>query len=407
MQGKLMQNVSSIECENTLRHEPVGDRSAAKHSAARKRAATVAHLTSVHYPFDVRIFHKECKTLVAAGYKVILIAAHNNPESVEGVCVEPVCKHEGRVWRMTATVWDVLRKAIASKADLYHFHDPELLPVGVLLKIAGNRVIYDVHEHVTQDILIKEWIRNTYLRKIVSLCAGICEHVCVLAFDAVVAATPAIAAEFSQTKTTLVQNFPAAELDHSVRNAYCKRSAVVIYVGSITEQRGLREMVKAIGKVPGRLQARLSLVGSIGSVSVQQELQSSEHRATVDYLGFKDRSAVWALLGQARAGLAVLHPTRSYIESQATKMFEYMLAGLPIVASNFPLWKDLIDDIGCGITVDPLNVDAIAEAITWILDHPAEAAAMGERGRRAVLEKYNWDTEAQRLLALYQKLLPA
>jgi glycosyltransferase involved in cell wall biosynthesis len=80
---------------------------------------------------------------------------------------------------------------------------------------------------------------------------------------------------------------------------------------------------------------------------------------------------------------------------------------LPIVASNFPLWKDLIDDIGCGITVDPLNVDAIAEAITWILDHPAEAAAMGERGRRAVLEKYNWDTEAQRLLALYQKLLPA
>jgi len=86
-------------------------------------------------------------------------------------------------------------------------------------------------------------------------------------------------------------------------------------------------------------------------------------------------------------------------------LFEYMSAGLPVIASNFPAWRTLIEQAGCGLTVNPLNVREIADAITWILEHPAEAEAMGKRGQAAVLSTYNWDTQVASLLDLYERLL--
>lgn len=374
-----------------------------KHVA--RRAAKLVHMTSVHCPFDVRIFHKECKTLAEAGYEVTLIAPHDKAEVVNGICIEPVTKNDSRRRRMTRTVWEVYRKALHNPAQIYHFHDPELLPVGVLLKLAGKCVIYDAHEHVADDVLIKYWI-HPRMRGLISASSGAVEGLAARTLDAIIAATPTIAVRFPPSKRVLVQNFPmTGELVNGTELRYLEREPLALYLGSLTEVRGAREMIAAAHCLPRRLGAKLLLLGDITPSSLERELKDMPGWAQVEYLGFQGRSDVAHALARARVGLVVLHPVPSYLNSQPIKLFEYMSAGIPVIVSNFPAFRELIESVGCGLSVDPMNPGEIAEAVTWILDHPLEAEMMGKRGQAAVLSTYNWDSQAENLLDLYDRLL--
>ena len=369
-----------------------------------KLLGRVVHLTSVHSAFDVRIFHKECRTLADAGYEVTLVAPHDKAEFVDGVQIEPVSRNTSRRSRMTHTAWVVYRKALASGADICHLHDPELLPVGVLLKLAGRRVIYDAHEDLSEDILIKSWIPRR-VRGLVSASSRAIEQLATHAFDFVVSATPTIAKNFHPKKNVIVQNFPVVdELVRGTEVPYTQRDPLLAYVGSITEVRGVQQMVAAMHELPARLASRMLLVGGIQNPSLGYRLRNSPGWERVDYFGFQERAGVASLLGRARVGLVVLHPVPSYLPSYPTKLFEYMSVGIPVIASNFPTWRDIVDRVGCGLVVDPLNVREIADAITWLLDNPDEAEAMGKRGREAVRSTYNWSIQAKSLLELYSKI---
>ncbi len=364
----------------------------------------IAHLTSVHSTFDVRIFQKECRTLAQAGYDVILIAPHERAELVEGVRIHPVSKSASRWERMTKTAWEVFRAAMTSRTSVCHFHDPELLPFGVLLKMAGKRVIYDVHEHVSSDILSKHWI-DRRLRRPIAFMVGLMEQMAARTFDAVVVATPAIASHFPSRHRVLVQNFPlTGELVTGGAIPFGQRKPNVLYVGSITEMKGAREMVAAMGKLPKRLTSRLVLLGDIEPEGLKHELTTSPEWWHIDALGFQPRNAVARFAGDSRVGLVLFHPLPNYSDSQPNKLYEYMSAGLPVIASNFPAWKSMIDKEGCGLVVNPLDSDEIAGAITWMLEHPKEAEAMGRRGQLAVNSTYNWQTQADGLLELYETL---
>jgi glycosyltransferase involved in cell wall biosynthesis len=118
------------------------------------------------------------------------------------------------------------------------------------------------------------------------------------------------------------------------------------------------------------------------------------------------RPQVRDLLARARIGIVTLHPTGNYVNSQPTKLYEYMSAGLPVVASDFPVWRKVVDGAQCGLLVDPMNPAAIAEALVWLLQHPEEAEAMGRRAQKAVLESYSWEREAAVLAGIYRELLP-
>ncbi|MEW6273927.1 MAG: glycosyltransferase family 4 protein [Bacillota bacterium] len=365
----------------------------------------VVHLTSVHIPFDTRIFYKECRSLVGAGYAVTLIAPYNRDEEQEGVRIRAVPKPKGRRERMTRSVWQAYRAALAEKADVYHFHDPELIPVGLLLKLRGKRVVYDVHEDVPKQILSKEWIPRP-LRRLVAGAAQVAEALASWAFDGIVAATPAIAKRFPPRKTVIVQNFPILnELVAPESTPYQKRPANIIYVGGITAIRGIREMVQAMSLEPESLNARLVLAGAFSPPSLEAEVRGLSGWERVEFVGWQNRASVARLLGEARAGLTVLYPRPNYLEAWPVKLFEYMSAGLPVIASDFPMWRKIVQGEQCGLLVDPLDPAAIAKAIQWILEHPEEAEAMGRRGQKAVFDRYNWDTEAEKLIALYRRLM--
>lgn len=364
----------------------------------------ISHLTSVHPAFDTRIFHKECRTLVQAGHEVTLIAPHDHDETVKGVRIKAVPRPKNRLHRMTGTVWRVFRAALKERAGLYHFHDPELIPIGVLLKLFGKTVIYDVHEDLPRQTLGKYWIPG-WMRPLVMRAAELAEYIGPVMFDGVIGATPAIARRFPRKKTVIVRNFPLLDEFMAVEaRPYTQRAPVIVYIGGLNEFRGLNEMVKAVGLRPGPPGVCLKLAGNFSPPGLEAQMSLVPGWEKVEYLGWQSREGVARLLAEARIGLVLLHPRPNYLTSLPVKLFEYMAAGIPAVASDFPLWRGIVQGAGCGLLVDPLDPRAVSEAISWLLENPKEAEAMGRRGREAVLRYYNWNSEAKKLLELYEKL---
>jgi glycosyltransferase involved in cell wall biosynthesis len=363
----------------------------------------IAHLTSVHQHTDTRIFHKECKSLQKSRYEVVLIVPHREDESIDGVTIRAVPVPRNRRMRMSQTLWQVYRAALREEAQVYHFHDPELMIVGILLKLKGKKVIYDVHEDLPRQILSKGWIPS-WLRRAVSAAAELAEGVAGKCFDQIIAVTPTIAARFPKERTTVVKNYPLLdELIVPSPPPYRERANLVSYIAAgITLHRGLKEMVEAIGMLPEEAGARLVLAGKLSPPSLREEQGAGWER--VVEAGFLDRNGVRQLLSTTKIGLVAHHPLVNYIDSIPVKLFEYMAAGVPVVASRFPLWAEFVEGNRCGICVNPLDAAEIAEAVKWLLEHPEEAEQMGKNGQQAVQTKYNWDMEAKKLLCVYEAL---
>lgn len=366
----------------------------------------VCHLTSVHSMNDTRIFIKECQSLVHSGYDVTYIVPNTESKTVSGVRIIGVQSDaKGQLGRMRKTTQKVFEKALEVNADVYHFHDPELMPIGLKLKSRGKKVIYDVHEDVPEQVLSKQWIPKP-LRKLVSILVKRYEGYVSAKLDAVVCATPTIASRFKNynKSTVTLHNYPLLNelASDNIDREHGNRSA--LYIGGIYVLRGIREMVRAIEKVNESTECRFVLAGEFAPKSLEEEVKAMPGFRYTDYLGFLDRANVKRILTEAGMGLVLLHPEPRFIVSLPIKMFEYMSAGVPVIASNFPLWKDIVEKNKCGLCVDPLNVEEIANAMKWIIENPEEAKQMGENGRRAVEEIYNWESESEKLINLYQTL---
>ncbi|MGI6119285.1 MAG: glycosyltransferase family 4 protein [Desulfosporosinus sp.] len=362
----------------------------------------ICHFTSVHPYKDTRIFLKECATLAAAGYEVHLVAPDAPEQVLKGIHLHSAATPAGgRFSRMTKTVWAVYQKVRALDADIYHFHDPELLLVGLLLKRKGKKVIYDSHEDVPRDILMKNWI-PAYLRALISGAYEVFENFAAKRMSYVIAATPFIQKRFAKITPhcKAVNNYPILDELEYGNPDWDKKKRAVTYVGSITAVRGIAEMVQAIGKTD----VKLFLGGKFSPLQLREEIRTLPGWEKVEELGQIDRTEVARIFSISRAGLVLLHPGPNHTDAQPNKLFEYMSAGIPVIGSHFPLWQEIIEGNNCGLCVDPLDPAAIAKAITWLADHPAEAMSMGENGRKAVRENYNWDAEGKTLITIYEGL---
>jgi hypothetical protein len=309
---------------------------------------------------------------------------------------------------MTRTVWRIYLEARRQRADIYHFHDPELIPVGLLLRADGKRVIYDIHEDVPKDVLSKfylpPWSRTSIAWTIRKLEEAACRY-----FSALVTVTPAIAERFRSInrQTIVVHNYPYLEKIAFTDKAipWEKRRNSVAYVGSITAQRGIREMVHAMACLPNDLSGVLELAGNVVPEGVSgKELHQHPGWSRVVHHGLLDQLSTFRLLHEVRAGLVIFHPEPNHLEALPQKIFEYMGAGIPVIASDFPLWRRILGEIGCALFVDPTRASSIASAIEYVLTHPQQATEMGRLGQSAMLERYTWNTQAEKLVKLYSVL---
>jgi glycosyltransferase involved in cell wall biosynthesis len=367
----------------------------------------VVHLTSVHTAFDVRVFHKECKCLARSGKHVVLIAPHEGDAVVDSVEVKGIRISGGRFIRMTRTAWSLYREAIRQNGDVYHFHDPELIPLGLLLAARGKIVVYDIHEDAPADILHKDYIRRRLRRPLMWSVRKLEDAAC-RRFSGLIAATPTIAERFYSinANTVVVHNFPMLEeIAPNVTLPWNGHLPAVAYIGSISERRGIREILQALALLPSASPTQMMLAGPFSPKGLLTELESLPGWARVQNLGVLDRPSVANLLSRVRLGLLVLQPEPNFVNARPIKLFEYMAAGIPVIASDFPLWRQIIGEARCGLLVDPQDPQAIARAMQYLLSHDAEAEAMGRRGRKAACELYNWNSEERVLLKFYSDLL--
>ncbi|MCS7305981.1 MAG: glycosyltransferase family 4 protein [Thermoguttaceae bacterium] len=367
----------------------------------------VVHLTTVHSAFDTRIFHKEAKTLQRAGHQVTLIAPQVKPQIIDGVKMVGLPKVRTRWERIFALAWYAFRQAIQQRAEVYHFHDPELLPVGVLLKRrTGAKVVYDVHEDVPEQMLSKDWIPSL-LRRPLAWLFHRWEKWAAGRLDAVVVATEGIAQKFPAHQPIVVHNFPDLRMwPNFPRRDLQSRARMIVYAGGISRQRGAVEMVQAMEYLKFSGPVWLKLIGKFEPLELCQQLQSLPGYQRVQHLGWLAPERVYEHLREADVGLVCLHPEPRYMVAWPVKLFEYMAAGLPVVVSDFPLWRQIVEGSGCGLCVNPLRPMEIAQAVDRLLSDPAEAQRMGQHGRQAVEQKYHWDLEAKKLLHLYETLQP-
>lgn len=366
----------------------------------------VAHLTSVHPRNDTRIFFKQCVSLAAHGYQVNLVVADGFGDAqVSGVRIYDVGATKGRFNRIRKVPTRILAQAIRLDADLYHLHDPELLPIGLKLKRLGKRVVFDAHEDVPKQMLSKPYLNAPSLWML-SKAIGVYERWVCRQLDGVIAATPYIRNKFQamEVRSLDVNNFPlVGELD--ARVPWGNKALEVCYVGAISRERGMEQVVQAMELVRGGV--RLNLCGRFSESDVEQACKAMPGWASVNEQGFVDRTRVREVLGRSMAGLVTLHPMLNYLDALPVKMFEYMAAGVPVIASDFPLWREIVVGNGCGLCVDPMDPAAIAWAIDSLVESPKEAYQMGENGRRAVHSRYNWTVEEVKLLGFYKDLLSA
>lgn len=365
----------------------------------------VCHMTDAHDVEDVRIFHKECVSLARAGYEVYLVERGDCYEK-DGVHIVGVGEiPASRRRRMTEGAKKVYEAALALDADIYHLHDPELLPYGLKLKQAGKRVIFDSHEDYASTITEKTYLPALLRGVIARLYVGYEKFVC-SQLDGVVACYHWTRDRLAKCCPVidLIFNYPIIHSAGSVEPDYAART--VCYVGGIVGQYNLPTALRAISKTEG---VRLLLAGSENNGAFAQ-LRSMPEWERVDYLGKVDHRALPQTVYQKSSfGVVLLDyiaQCHGHIGNLSNiKLFEVLEQGLPVVCTDFDLWKQVVEENHCGICVDPHNEAAVTAAIRTLAEDPALTREMGQNARRAIEQTYNWGIEEKKLLTLYHKIL--
>lgn len=362
-------------------------------------------MTSVHKPYDTRIFLKECRTLAKAGFDVTLIVPGQADAERDGVKFVTVPKPSGRRERMLKTARLVCRAALQQNADLYHFHDPELIPWGLWMRLRGKRVVYDAHEEAANDVRDKTWLAPG-VRSFAANFVNWLEAVGAKFFNGIIASRPSLMEHFPKSKTALVNNFPIlGELGRDDVSPFRQRPRRACYVGGLNVERGFREMVEGLGAIPDDYEFELWIAGEVSPPELVEEMKAKPGFKRLKLLGMQNREQVAQLLNDSRFGIVFFKPIANHINSLPTKLFEYASASLPTVGTNMPHWQNVIQDGGLGFVLDIENPKEVGERFMYLTDHPDECEKVGKHAKIAVETEFNWDVESKRMIDLYRRIL--
>ena len=362
----------------------------------------ICHITSCHPRYDGRIFQKECISLANKYETYLLCADEKENEVISNVnFVSIKFKPKNRYERFFKTTKKIYSKALELDCDIYHLHDPELLNIALKLKRKGKKVIFDSHEDYPSCIRERNWIPK-FLRGIVSKCYATKEKKALKKIDGVITVTPSVNERIKKynANTVMVTNFPIIEKETKKEQS---KENVLCFAGGISYQWMHHNIIKAIQNI----NIKYLLIGDNNS-KYFETLKTIPSFKKVDAIGKVTKEEVKKYYSKSTIGIALNDYVANvgYHEGSLgnTKIFEYMEAGLPIIATDFRLWKKIVEDNNCGICVNPNNINEIHDAIKYLIAHPKEAKKMGENGRKLVEKKYNWKTQEKILYDLYERL---
>lgn len=364
----------------------------------------LCHVTSVHSRYDIRIFEKECVSLAQNGYEVYLLVNDEKSDEIKNGVHIVSTGHlpKGRKERMTTLMPTMFAKAKEIDADVYHFHDPELMQL--IMKLRGNKrkIIFDAHEDTQEQIMDKEWIPR-FLRKIVAVAFGIYQKRMFYLCDAIITVTPKLVKKFQKCNKNvfLITNYPI--INDYFQEKSKSNSKYVFFAGGVSPQWCHKNIIKAVEKLSD---IRYRLAGPMEE-NYQSSLETLSGWDKVDYIGRIPHVQVEKEYKNSIAGMAVNECSQIKGEGTLgnTKLFEIMASGVPVICTNYKLWEEIVKRYNCGICVPGNDIDAIAEAIDYIACHSKEAYEMGKNGRKAVEERFNWKTQEQILFNLYEKIV--
>lgn len=361
----------------------------------------VAMLTIAHSAVDDRIFHREARALAARRLSVCVIGPHPQSEVLNNISIQALPKSRSRSSRLLLG-WTLLKKAFEIRAKLYIFHDPELFPAALALKLLGRKVVYDAHENLPAQFLQKDWIPKAIRILAKPLIAAI-EALVAKCMDGVITVNRTLQSRFAKKKSIVVRNLPPEEVLEILSEGppISSRKPVVIYAGALSRIRGIQELVRAFDHIPAE-EAELWLIGHF----VDPEFEASilgDARQNVKWLGQKEFYEVIRLYNSAKIGALLHFPAPNHVGAIPVKLFEYLAAGLPVVASDMPEYTELLE--GCGIQVNAHNVKEIAAAIRKLLANEDEIERMSEAGKNKMYRSMRWETDAHELTVFCSSLI--
>ena len=333
------------------------------------------------------------------GMEVHIIALGKTEEK-DGIHFWGIDVPANRIERLFKTDKEVLHAAITVDADIYQLHDPELLRFVRLLKNKGKKVIFDSHENYTLQISVKEYLPR-FVAKFASRIYQRLETWALKYVD--IALIPCTFEgkdifEGRVAKHIILPNYPVLK----EANEYNPHGQKICYAGALSKGRGLSNLLQA-AHCSG---VTLTLAGRFSSEKYQQEVMQMPEWQSAEYLGVLPQYELFNIYSTCIAGMSTMLPTGEYrvMDTLHTKVYEYMMQGLPVIVSDFPYARRVINEYRCGICVDPTNVQDIADAVRYLQDYPDEARQMGQNGRKAVEREFNWGTQEKVLLKLYEEL---
>ncbi len=357
----------------------------------------VVHLSIRHQPLDIRIFKKECITLKKNNYDVTYIVPHEEDKVIQGIKIVALKKFTKTKYNVLFNIPNSLIKSISVKADIYHIHDPELIPIGIILKIIGKKLIYDVHENYPKEILEKKWPYS--LKLLISSIFTLNEFFASVFFDHIIAVIPQIGDKFPHKKTSIIRNVPIlGSIDNVVPVNYKTKNTILVYQGGITKLRGIKNIILALEFLKDPVE--FWIFGKWEKNLLEDCKKLKVWKKVIDH-GEMPQNILFSYLKRADIGLITFFDTPNNRESLPNKSFEYISCGLPIIISNFPLWKKYFQN--CALFVDPSSPKDIAEKIKILIDNKILRENLVIEGKKLIENEYSWEKESKKLIDLYRR----
>lgn len=364
----------------------------------------IVHYSTGHPRNELRVHLKECNSLTKFDdFDVTFVVTDGKGDTIDnGVQIRDVGARGGRWRRLLIQPWKIARLARSLDADIYHFHDPELvLPTLLMLRGKGKR-IYDVHEDNPSSLLNREWIPRT-LRLVVSMSMKFLEDFAAPRLDGIVAATPAIGERFKSmnANTVVANNYPLSSEIEIIDFDRAFSNRQICYQGGISIARGIEQLVRALE----HCDAKLIIAGRFDNPNTERLVRDLPGWEKVDFRGQVSRSEVRGIMAESDIGIVLFQPVANHVEARPNKIFEYMSSGLPVLASDFSNWREFFGEDRAITYVDPRNPREIGKKIDNLLDNPSKLRRMGDTGKKEIVAKYCWDSEVAKILELYRRLL--